>query len=189
MHELPATPFIFNDWKHHKIFVKRKIEQFIIGGSKELPVLQNELKNIGDSRTDFYYGNLEPFEITKEIENILLEKEIFKRSDYIIWLNKNKLMYKLIELSDGSLWTLRLGENAKQYIHFHPGRRSVYSIRIKASILKTAIAALVWSGIYLDSPESRLVVNEARQKLLILPPVKNISDNKGILRIIELLKN
>lgn len=180
-------PFIFNPWKHHRTFVRERIRFYIAGSEESIPRLKKELKLIGKSQTDFYYGNLNMLKIFREISIFLVKNEKLKREQYIEWIKAEKLQYKKIDLSDGSKWILRIGSEDEKYVHFHPGRYSVFTVRIKASTLKTAVATAIWSGIYNAASNDIRTVNESRQSLLSLPPVKNFSVNKSIEKIIRLL--
>ena len=181
------NPFVFNCWKHHRGYVRCRIKEYAAAGERAFIQLRNELKLIGESQTDFYFGNLAPKKIANEIYTLLERENKIKIEDYKKWLNSEKLPYRIIKISDGSDWTLRLGLNKKKYIHFHPGRYSVFTLRIKASTLKTAITASIWSNIFHVQAEDIRTVNRSRVRLLSLPPVKNLSVNKNILRVINLL--
>lgn len=180
-------PFIFNCWKHHRNFVRSQIIEYTEAGENAFGQLIKEIKLIGESQTDFYYGNLSPRLIKNEIKTFLFNAEIHGLEEYLEWLGANKSMYKIINLSDGSAWTLRLGTAEGRYVHFHPGRRSLFTVRIKASTLKSAITAIIWSGIFKLPDTDIKTVNEARKHLTALPPLKSSSVNKSISRVIELL--
>ncbi len=181
-------PFIFNSWKHHKSFVMQKIGFYVSAGENAFTDFRREIKQIGDSQTDFYYGYLETNEIIREISLFLLNEGATNYKSYHEWLMKDTLMYKVIGLSDGSAWVLRLGIDKKKFIHFHPGRKSLLTLRINASTLKSAVASLIWAGIHKLPSLKISTVNEARSNLLSLPAVKNFSLSKSIFKVIELLK-
>lgn len=183
------NPFIFNCWKHHKGFVCGQIKKFAAAGETSFPVLTGELKKIGESQTDFYYGIFTPSQIAEEIRLILERDGKILRDEFILWLYSGKIHYKIIELTDGSIWTLRLGTDISKYVHFHPGRNSKFNVRIRASTLKSAITAIIWSRIF-NVPSCEIsTVNQSRMHLLLLPPVKSFSVNKSIRKVIELLEN
>ncbi len=182
-----TAPFIFNCWKHHKNFVRSKITEYTTAGANAFGRFIDEIKQIGESQTDFYYGNLSPRRIEDEIKSFLIKEGIGRRAEYTAWLSADESMYKVIYLSDGSAWALRLGTAEERFVHFHPGRRSPFTLRIKAVTLKSAVAAIIWSGIFKLQYAEVSTVNEARKHLLALPPVKSLAVNKSIFKVIELL--
>jgi hypothetical protein len=85
-----------------------------------------------------------------------------------------------MRISDKSIWTLRLGNEKKRYIHIHPGRYSPLTIRVKAVTLKTTIAVRVLVE-EIDSELPNLKsINEVRTSFLKLPPLKSLSLSSGI---------
>ena len=50
-------------------------------------------------------------------------------------------------MPDGSAWVLRQGEEGGRYVHVHPGRRTPPTLRVRATVLKTAVMALRMPGL------------------------------------------
>ena len=186
--EVPS-PVLFNCWKHHKGFIRQKIREVSDGGEIALLQLPSELLVLGSSQLDVYTGDLFPHEIGVFIKNALLECNINCKSEFEGWLNGDKTEYKLFMLSDGSVWTIRLGEQEGKFIHIHPGRYSVNSIRMKALTLKTAILSIVYGKIFCKSPIDLQVINIVRKELLSECPVKSVSKVSSLSKTIELLSN
>jgi len=137
---------------------------------------------------DLYYGNYLPIEISKQIVNYLKGKKVFLPELYKNWLTENGVDYRLINLFDRSVWTLRLGEDAGKYVHIHPGRYSPKTRRVKALTLKSAIFTLCCEKLGEPKMSGIELINEVRRKYLEEPPLKSISKDSGLGKLIELLR-
>ncbi len=178
-------PVAFNCWKHHAGFIKNQIKSFCAAKIPE-EKLRKILLVIGESQMDIYLGKLSPQKICDKIVSKLKSAGVLAFEDYKKWLYEEGKEYKLMKISDNSLWTLRLGNKRKRYVHIHPGRYSPQTIRIKALTLKTAIAALIKydTNVQLIDTAS---INEVRIKILDSPPVKKVSSNSAVTKAINLL--
>jgi hypothetical protein len=138
---------------------------------------------------DLYFGKLSPADISKQIISHLKKVKNFYYDEYVSWHRNDGEDYKLIHLSDKSIWTLRQSENQERYVHIHPGRYSLNTIRVKATTLKTAILILC----YMQAGEIKLIktddLNFIRKKYLNEPPIKSFSSASGLGRMINLLGN
>ena len=172
-------PIILNCWKHHAGFIKDQtnlLQKNIISKAE----LHRFLLTIGESQMDLYMGILNPKQIAKEIINNVKNFGANHYASYSKWLFEEGKSYKQIEISDSSVWTLRLGNEKKRYMHIHPGRYSPFTIRVKAVTLKTTIAIMVLvEGSEGNLPELKSI-NEVRTLLLKLPPLKSLSLSSGI---------
>ena len=179
-------PLTFNCWKHHAGFIKNQIE---IYRSKKISVeeLQKTLLVIGESQMDLYVGKLSPKKICDEIVSKLKSTGVLSFKEYKKWLFEKGNEYKLVEISDNSVWALRLGKQNERYVHIHPGRYSLFTIRVKALTLKTAIAVLIINYEKNIPLIDTLKINEVRKKILNLPPVKKVSSNSAVVRVINIL--
>lgn len=180
-------PFLLNGLKHHANYVKSIINKCINNGEYILSILPELFKSIGGSQMDFYTGDLAPDEVAGEIEKALRLSGKYSKFNYLSWIYDNKGFHRL-KLSDNSIWVLMEGNMPERYIHIHPGRHSPQTIRLRAGTLKSAVAAIIWAGIFGKSPLSLKIVNEARMVLLNEPPVKNLNQHKGLGAIIKMLK-
>ena len=181
-----SPPINFNCSKHHASFIKKQIE--IVKSVDDLERLRLILRKIGESQMDLYFGWLSPAEISNEIIDYLKKKKIFLLKPYIEWLNEKGSDYRLINISDESVWTLRLGENAEKYIHIHPGRYSPHTRRVKALTLKTAIITLCCEKLGEPKLSGKELINKVRIKYLGEPPLKSISVESGLGKLLELLR-
>jgi hypothetical protein len=177
-------PINFNCWKHHAGFIKTQIVS--IQSKDELEKLKTILLRIGESQMDLYYGNYSPMEISERIVTCLKEKKVFLSTRYKNWLNENE--YKLINLFDKSVWTLRLGEDAEKYVHIHPGRYSPNTKRVKALTLKSAIFTLCCEKLCEPKLTGKELINHVRKIYLNEPPLKSVSKESGLGRLLELLR-
>jgi len=179
-------PVTFNCWKHHAGFIKKQIKLY--SGEK---ISVNELKKtllvIGEAQMDLYAGKFSPQKICNELVSKLKSTGVFGFKEYKKWIFEQGKEYKLIEISDSSVWTLRLGNQEEKYVHIHPGRYSPFTIRVKALTLKTAIAVLVINNgknfLLMDTEK----INEVRMEILNLPPIKKVTSNSAVLRVINIL--
>lgn len=177
-------PINFNCWKHHAGFIIKQINS--VKEIKELDELISYILKIGESQMDLYYGKFSPLDISEEILSTLHKTKIFEYEQYKTWLSKDGKDYQLVELKDESIWTLRLGDDAKRYVHIHPGRYSPNTLRVKATTLKTAIFLLCFEQLgEIESFETE-TVNNIRKKYLKEPPIKSLSLSSGLGRLIEL---
>jgi len=182
--DLP-TPFLFNALKHHHGYQLDFIQKI-----KKNKQAQNQINNllvkVGRLMIDLYYGTMSPLEITTEIENWLKSTGHFQEDSYHDFVNEAGKKYRIIELSDGSSWTLLIGRDHGRYVHIHPCRGSKNTIRVGAIALKTAICLKIFCGDKLSKESLVTLTNEVRKKYLAEPPIKNEIYTKGIRRVLNL---
>ena len=182
-YELPK-PIALNCWKHHLGFVKHLINhQIKSSGNEEL--LREIIQFIGESQFDFYTGTLDVNSISNEVISQVKLLNALTLSDYQAWICSEGKDYKCISLSDGSNWTLRLGQNDDRYIHLHPARHSKKTIRVKNSTLKTVYAFMFFYGLT-NAEISVQKVNFVRNKFVKLPPYKPSSALVAFSRVFDL---
>jgi hypothetical protein len=180
-------PMNFNCWKHHAGFIKKQADS--VKEIKELDQLKVYSLKIGESQMDLYFGGFSPTEISEQILSSLHQNKIFNYEQYKSWLSKDGKDYQLVELKDKSLWTLRLGDDISRYAHIHPGRYSPYTVRVKATTLKTAILVLCSERIGEINTIETKTANQIRKRYLNEPPLKSISGASGLRRLVDLLRN
>ena len=179
-------PVNFNCWKHHVGFIRTQIK--LIQNKDELEKLKTILLKVGDSQMDLYYGNYSPAGISEQIVSYLKKNKIFLPGQYENWLTENKNDYKLVNLPDRSMWTLRLGEDVEKYVHIHPGRHSPNTRRVKALTLKTAIVTLCCEKLEDPKLSGKELINDVRKKYLNEPPLKSVTGESGLGKLLELLR-
>jgi len=180
--ELPK-PIAFNCWKHHIGFVKGYLQNQT-NYSKSDAFIREVIQFIGTSQFDFYIGNQTPMSIANEILSILEKDNTLALSAYTSWLTLEGADYRCVSISDGSNWTLRLGQGDR-YVHIHPSRHSKKTVRVKSSSLKSVYAFLFHYGVS-DAEISIEKINFVRNRLAKLPVLKPNSPLAAITRIIKL---
>ena len=170
-------PVLFNCWKHHLGFIKNQI----INGREECPKpesLRKILLVIGESQMDIYLGKLSPQSIAAEIIHKLKQAGTDSLSTFKSWLYATAKDYRLLTISDKSVWTIRLSNESKRYVHIHPGRYSPHTVRVKALTLKTAIVSAILST--KEEGFGLSFINNIRVNILNAPPLKSINTSSGL---------
>jgi len=184
-----VEPILLNCWKHHSHFIKSKISEYREAREFDLTNLCRELLRIGESLMDLYLGELTPGEIAGRIIASYKKTNHLSREDFIHWLKEGGDDYRLIELRDKSLWTLRLGEKQERYIHIHPSRYSPLTIRVRAHTLKSAILYLILNNNEADIQDNLAFLNKIRKDYLNQPPLKSISQHSSFPELLSILKD
>ena len=137
--QLPA-PVLFHPLKHHLGYIKTFIAQSPTTPEAELKAA---LQTIGSSQLDLYVGSLPPGQIAQEVLQYLADRHLQHPVLYQEFLLATGTFYRLLTLSDKSDWVLRWGVVEARHVHLHPARHSRHTLRVKANVLKTAIAAAI----------------------------------------------
>lgn len=180
--ELPK-PIALNCWKHHLGYIKTVLA--LPSNIRNEEYIHEIIQFLGESQFDLYTGPLDILDISEEVINQLKFINAINLVEYKTWINSDGKDYKSISLSDGSNWTLRLGQSDNRYIHIHPSRHSKKSIRVKNSTLKTVYAFLFFYGLTKDKITIEKV-NFVRNRFVKLPPLKPSSALVAISRIFNL---
>ena len=184
---LVPFPIKFNCWKHHAGFIKKQIVSIRV--NKELEEIKSCLLKIGESQMDLYLGRFSPSEISAQILSALHQNKKVESEQYKNWLTKDGKDFQLVELNDNSVWTLRLNDDIRRYVHIHPGRYSPHTVRVKANTLKTAVLVLSSEKISEIKTIETQSINRIRKKYLDEPPLKSFSMASGLRRLVDLLRN
>jgi len=181
------VPIKFNWWKHHAGFIKKQISG--LDKEKDTNQLKKFLLSIGRSQMDLYFGEYSPQKTASLIISELKSKNSFDYNSYKAWLKSEGHDYRLLKLSDDSVWTLRLGEEPERYVHIHPGRYSKHSVRVKSTTLKTAICILCWQKLFPKIVVDLNLVNGLRKKFVFAPPLKSLKHSAGLDRLLNLFNS
>ncbi|MFW6257682.1 MAG: hypothetical protein ACOC11_02745 [Prolixibacteraceae bacterium] len=170
-------PITFNPVKHHYRFLLKQINKWRF---QEWQEVEEELRTIGNNLLDLYLGNLSINTICNEMLLFFEAHKLSDRETFLKWIDHAG--YKKIQLSDESQWVIKKGDNFSRYLHIHPGKNSLHTIRIRATTLKTVIAVKI------QLPEENGLpplqeVNRIRAEFLNLSPVKKLQQEKGILKL------
>jgi len=183
---LVPVPIVFNCWKHHLGVIRQRIDAIVQGGPSALSGLVPRLLVIGTSQMDVYCGQLAPETIAAALVAQLKDADVLDPKHYQQWLSENG-GYRCLELPDTSRWVLRWGLIRERYVHIHPARYSPETFRVRAPVLKTAIAACVWARLVGGQPTDVTIINQARQQILGLAPVKSLDPSLGISPVVTML--
>lgn len=164
------APFMLNGWKHHMGFLAFQIRKWTAKPEQLYPLFVAKLKVLGDSLFDIYTGKLDPGQITAELTTTLQGFHVFDKEAYTRWIDSSSQLFWQLSISDGSEWTMRHGDSEEFYIHIHPARHSLYSERLKANQLRTALATLILANMRGEQPNMR-ILNQVRQDYLGLSRV------------------
>ena len=177
--EIPL-PVMFNPYKHHFHFLLNEIKRW---KQCEWAEISKELLPIGNNLVDFYTGTLSIHEICTETLYFFRNQKIVLRDDFIKWLQTSE--WKKIELSDHSKWLIKCGNDDERFIHVHPAKFSMHSVRVRATTLKTVIALMVCEiTISPVHKNNLLAVNTIRKEKLELSPIKSLHNaDSGIMRL------
>lgn len=167
-----ARSIILNIYKHHTLAIR----DFVLRA--EANDIMPATRVIGSSHMDLYTGSLGITTIRGEIAANLKSPMEPKAHRH------GRLGYDIVLLSDGSGWVLRHLDS--DTIHIHPGRRSLYTFRVVAPILKTAIASAVCYRRSLIPDLGLNSINEARATFLSLPPLRYLRKVNEILKLLRL---
>ncbi len=184
-HTVPM-PVLFNAWKHHAGWVRGRIAAAAERDDDGVRELAEAVVVIGIKLMDFYTGRLTPWGVAERVVEQLRAAGRLDRIPFQAWVAEGG-EYRMAELSDdGSRWVLRLGDG-ERYVHLHTARYSPHSRRIPGVSLKTAIVANALALTRGQAVADLPTVNEARRRLLDLPPVAKLTDCGGLGEVLRLL--
>ncbi|MDX1629425.1 MAG: hypothetical protein R3345_12040 [Fulvivirga sp.] len=173
------SPVLFNAIKHHFAFILAWIEG---KRGQAVKTTITEIQSIGHSVLDLYIGYISHTQVKEEIVRQLKNDCLFEYTSFKKAVDRED--YFSLNISDGSTWILKEGHGQDKYIHIHPGRYSKYTIRNKATTLRSFIvAALSVNHIYDIDLKT---INCSREKYLNLPPIQKSDGNSGVGRLIKL---
>lgn len=173
--EIPL-PVRFNAFKHHRNFILGILE------SASPEVIIDLLDPVCNNYIDIYTGKISPTVIAESIIRILQLNQVFQLDDFTQWVD-SKNGYRQIRLEDGSEWIVRRSNEPERYIHLHPAREGLFSLRFKGSTLKTAYLIKIRASVSGMAPTLELV-NRIRIQIG-LSPIKKLERSKGILNCYE----
>ena len=179
--EIPL-PITFNPHKHHLGFLMERIHQW---KKEEWEMVEEELRTIGTNLLDLYLGSLSVSSVCKACLLFFANHNITNADQFHDWLSTAK--YKKITLPDTSRWVIKKGTDTRRYIHIHPAKNSVHTIRVRATTLKTVVALKIFEKSRGKNASTNLhTVNQIRKEYLNLSPVKSLTHGKGIARLWDL---
>ena len=100
------------------------------------------------------------------------------------WVRGSNEEYRTETFPDGSVWVFRTGFEKGKYVHIHPGRNVPLTTRVKANVLKTAIAVNALAIIHGGNPLDPVNINHVRREFLRLEPIRFVTLNHELGRMI-----
>lgn len=182
----PPHPVLLNTWKHHAGWIRWRIGRTVEGGNAGVDALVTEMAIVGSRLMDLYTGSFTPVEIGEHVVTQLRTADRFAFEPLSAWLQVQG-EYSMIELPDGSKWTIRLGPADGRYLHLHPGRWVPHTIRVQANTLKSAVMAHAHALLVGGDPNDLAIVNEARRRYLGLLPMRELTGDGGLGAVISVL--
>lgn len=176
-------PILFHALKHHVLYIREFIR---LQHMADEAWLKSALRTIGSSQLDLYLGSLNPLQIATETIAYLQEQGALEHEAYQHFTRGKGTDYRVFTLSDNSDWVLRWGVVTGRHVHLHPARYSRDTVRIKANILKTAVAASIATLRY-KQPLSLQLINQVRTQWLELSPLKEYVTAGGLSNAIAML--
>lgn len=170
------VPIRFNPLKHHRNYMLE-----ILSNSSPEEII-SLLDPVCNNYNDIYTGTLAPEAIGRAIANTLKSKQVFLPEAFSRWVDSNQ-GYRTIKLEDHSEWVVRRSNEEERYIHLHPSRNGLNTVRFKGSTLKTVFLLKARQK---DSTASVSLENVNQVRVQIgLSPIKKLDRNKGILNCLE----
>jgi hypothetical protein len=163
------SPVLYNTFKHHANSLPCRVEQ--MAGLDPADVAER-LAVLGGGLMDMYTGALSPRDVSLWVIDELRRNGRLELDAYRVWLAGQGDYATLTNPGDNTAWVLRLGDETGRYVHLHPGRWSPNTVRVRANVVKTALAVALHGG----DPTHRRTLNEARQRYLGLPPLGRAPD-------------
>ncbi|MFB6456212.1 hypothetical protein ACE38W_13150 [Chitinophaga sp. Hz27] len=184
---MTTRQILFHHLKHHISSVQHFIQS-------SLPI-ENKLhtiKTFGGSQFDMYTGPLEVEDILQEVLQILIQQGVTSRTIFETWINANK-GFREVTLSDKSSWTLRIqpapavADPGAAFVHLHPSRYAVNTIRIKANAMKSIVIYLLFATDTATLHTDQL--NIFRENYLDLSPLDVTGNVEELKKVFALLSS
>lgn len=179
-------PFRFNPLKHHLEYIRGFVTGMIPDNQSEInPDLASQLRHLGGSVMDIYYGLMTVEQICNEIHRLMMIGDHTSRDSFSDWAGNSHDSFRLMTLRDGSVWTLKYHNDHRRFVHIFPSRMSPFTFRVKANTLRSAIVYYIYIGKdYITADD----LNKARE-ITGLSPVREAADARAITEMIEMLRH
>jgi hypothetical protein len=164
-------PVMFNTFKHHAGSLRARLGALGPGDMKGFADAVRAAGVLGTRLMDLYTGDQTPRELSDWVRGELAASGRIDPEVYRAWIVGGEDYAVLTHPEDGSRWVLRTGDDAERFVHLHPARWSPSSMRVKATVLKTAFAVLAFTRTHGGDPLDRGVINDVRSTHLALPPL------------------
>lgn len=182
-----VPPVLFNTFKHHAVALRTRIALVAESGIPAFLQAVQYIDVLGTRLMDLYTGTESPRQLSLWVAEQLHQSDHLTPTNFSACLNSEG--YAILTHPDNSRWVLRQGDDNTRYIHLHPGRWSPHSVRVKATVLKTAFAVLAYAATHHVNPREREVINAVRGEFLSLPPLgHDLDTDLGLGAIMAILQ-
>lgn len=164
-------PVMLNTFKHHAAALRARLAALAPGDLQGFAGVLRAVEVLGTRLMDMYTGNLSPRDLSAWVRDELALSGRLDAEVFCDWLRTQEDYAVLTHPSDGSRWVVRAGDDRGRFVHLHPARRSPASMRVKATVLKTAFVVLAFTRTHHGDPLDRAIINEVRAAYLALPPL------------------
>jgi hypothetical protein len=186
MHSDIPAPVLFNPLKHHTGFINEFVD-YCRTGELGKKAFKDQLLKVGTCMIDIYHGELGVQDIVLNVEAKLKAEGSYHFDAYMNFISRSGKNYELIRLDDGSTWTMLPGNDKNRWIHIHPARGSLNTIRASAMALKTAITLKAWYPEELSERSLVELTNNARREYLDESPIKDTGDTRSLQKVLVYL--
>jgi hypothetical protein len=140
---------------------------------------------MGDSVSDLYIGSWSIEGVCTWMASRVPQEALSDPRPFREWIGDEG--YRMVELPDSSTWVLKATGREDRWIHFHPGRASTLTLRVRGRTLKTAFMVCLDSARYGTDPMDKRLVDHVRATHWGLEPLKTLPSGKGLGRMLSLL--
>jgi hypothetical protein len=180
-------PVMFNTYKHHAGSLRARLDALTPGDLAGFADALRAADVLGTRLMDLYTGSATPRELSAWARDALAEAGRLEPEAFRAWIAAGE-GYAVLTHPDGSRWVLRAGDDEMRYVHLHPARWSPSSVRVKATVLKTAYVVLAYTRTQGGDPLDRATINGVRSAHLGLPPLGHDPDaESGLGAVLGLL--
>ena len=181
-------PVMFNTYKHHAGSLRARLGALAVGDPAGFADTLRAVDVLGTRLMDLYTGSATPRELSAWARDELAAAGRLDPEAYHAWIAAGQ-GYAVLTHPDGSRWVLRAGDDAAHHVHLHPARWSPSSIRVKATVLKSAYAVLAYTRTHGGDPLDRATINGVRATHLGLPPLgRDPEGESGLGAVLGLLR-
>ncbi len=178
-------PVLLNCLKHHLGYTAGLLKQ--VRDRQAAARLAHHLLKLGKGQMDVYHGQCSPWQVSEEVLANLEKNTVLEEAAFARWV-KSGGGFRLLQLSDHTLWTLRKGDLPGAWVHIHPGRYARHTVRLRAPAYRTAIMTLALAQMEGQGPVCLSLVNRARSYFDNYGPVTTLDPANGIGRAINILQ-
>lgn len=183
-------PVLYNTFKHHANALRHRVEATVAGGEPALVEVCAQLTVLGTRLMDMYTGPLTPRDVSAWVSDELRRLGRFELPAFREWVAGQGDYATITHPDEQTAWVLRLGDEQGRYVHLHPGRWSPNTLRVRANAVKTAFVAVAFARLHGGDPMSRRLLNEVRERYLLLPPLGSAPEGDlGLGVLIRLLSS